>query len=299
MKKIRKAVFPVAGLGTRFLPVTKASPKEMLPVVDKPLIQYAVEEAIEAGIEEMIFITSGAKRAIEDHFDRNFELENMLREKQKHHELMQIQQLLPKNIKVAYIRQAEPLGLGHAVSCARHLIGDEAFAVLLADDLMFHEGLRCLAQMIDLYHQKQVDGVLAIQKINRSDVNQYGIVSVDSHFRTCTIVEKPSPEKAPTNLAIAGRYILPATIFSYLENANPGISNEIQLTDAIAKLLPNHHIFSHIFSGYRYDCGSKIGYAQANFDYILRDPLLGKQFELWVRQRLQIPVRSRVEESIT
>ena len=288
MQKIKKAIFPVAGLGTRFLPVTKASPKEMLPVVDKPLIQYAVEEAIEAGIEEMIFITSGAKRAIEDHFDRNFELEKVLHEKQKFAALLEIQQLLPKNIKVTYIRQSEPLGLGHAILCAQHLIGDEAFAVLLADDLMYHKGLRCLAQMINLYHDKKVDGVLAIQKIEIHETNQYGVVSIDAHSRTHNIIEKPAPENAPSNLAIAGRYILPARIFSYLENAEIGVGNEIQLTDAIAKLLPNQNIIAHAFEGKRYDCGSKIGYAQANFDYMLRDEKLGDAFITWVKERLAI-----------
>lgn len=286
MQKIKKAIFPVAGLGTRFLPVTKASPKEMLPVVDKPLIQYAVEEAIEAGIEEMIFVTNSAKRAIEDHFDRNFELEKVLHEKQKFKALAEIQQLLPKHVKVTYIRQSEPLGLGHAILCAQHLIGNETFAVLLADDLMHHEGPRCLAQMVAVYHEKQVDGVLAIQKIAIQETNQYGIVSVDQAWRTNTIIEKPMPENAPSNLAIAGRYILPASIFQYLENANPGVGNEIQLTDAIAKLLSDHYLLSYIFEGQRYDCGSKIGYAQANFDYILRDPELGERFKAWAEQRL-------------
>ncbi|OGT42631.1 MAG: UTP--glucose-1-phosphate uridylyltransferase [Gammaproteobacteria bacterium RIFCSPHIGHO2_12_FULL_40_19] len=286
MQKIKKAIFPVAGLGTRFLPVTKASPKEMLPVVDKPLIQYAVEEAVEAGIEEMIFITNGAKRAIEDHFDHNFELEKVLHEKQKFKALAEIQQLLPKQVKVVYIRQSEPLGLGHAILCARHLIGDETFAVLLADDLMYHEGPRCLGQMVAIYHDKNVDGVLAIEKINKSETHQYGIVSIDHAWRTQSIIEKPSPETAPTNLAIAGRYILPTSIFQYLENANPGVGNEIQLTDAIAKLLPHEHLLAYAFEGRRYDCGSKIGYAQANFDYILRDPDLGKKFEAWATLRL-------------
>lgn len=287
MQKIRKAIFPVAGLGTRFLPVTKASPKEMLPVVDKPLIQYAVEEAIEAGIEEMIFITSGAKRAIEDHFDRNFELEKLLYEKQKVKALAQIQQLLPKNIKVVYSRQSEPLGLGHAILCAQHLIGNEPFAVLLADDLMHHNGPRCLAQMIDIYHNKKVDGVLAIEKIKKSETNQYGIVVIDEHARAQIIVEKPAPENAPSNLGIAGRYILPAAIFSHLEDAEMGVGNEIQLTDAIAKLLPTHYLFAHAFEGRRYDCGSKIGYAQANFDYMLQDAELGKQFKSWAQRQLK------------
>lgn len=286
-RAIKKAVFPVAGLGTRFLPVTKASPKEMLPVVDKPLIQYAVEEAIEAGIEEMIFVTNSAKRAIEDHFDRNFELEKALQENNKLDALAQIQQLIPKQIKVVYIRQPEALGLGHAILCAKHLIGDEPFAVLLADDLMYHTEKRCLAQMVSHYHTHAIDGVLAIEEIDMRHTTRYGIVSVDAAYQTLTIVEKPNPENAPSNLAIAGRYILPARIFSHLEHANPGVGNEIQLTDAIAKLLPDHHLLSYLFSGKRYDCGSKLGYAQANFDYVLRDKELGAQFETWVRERLQ------------
>lgn len=254
MNTIKKAIFPVAGLGTRFLPVTKANPKEMLPILDKPLIQYAVEEAIEAGIEEMIFVTSGSKRAIEDHFDRNFELEKVLLEKQKMKALNEIKQLLPKHIKVSYTRQSEPLGLGHAILCAKHLIGNEPFAVLLADDLMYHEEARCLSQMVSIYHEKKIAGVLAIEEIDPSLTNQYGIVSIDNHFRTSAIIEKPSPENAPTNLAIAGRYILPPTIFSHLENISPGVGGEIQLTDAISSLLPSHHLIAFQFTGKRYDC---------------------------------------------
>lgn len=286
-RAIKKAVFPVAGLGTRFLPVTKASPKEMLPIVDKPLIQYAVEEAIEAGVTEMIFVTNSAKRAIEDHFDRNFELEKALQENKKLEALAQIQQLIPSHIKVVYIRQSEALGLGHAILCAKHLIGDESFAVLLADDLMHSTEKRCLAQMVSHYHENNVDGVLAIEAINMRDTTRYGIVSVDASYRTKTIVEKPKPENAPSNLAIAGRYILPASIFAQLEHATPGVGNEIQLTDAIAKLLPNHHLLSYLFSGKRYDCGSKLGYAQANFDYLLQDKELGEQFGAWAKERLR------------
>lgn len=287
MNTIKKAIFPVAGMGTRFLPVTKANPKEMLPILDKPLIQYAVEEAIEAGMEEMIFITSGAKRAIEDHFDRNFELEKLLSEKQKCIALHDIQHLLPKHIKVTYTRQSEPLGLGHAILCAKHLIGNETFAVLLADDLMYHENARCLSQMVSIYHEKKIDGVLAIEKIDPCFTNQYGIVSTDTDFRAKAIIEKPSPETAPTNLAIAGRYILPSAIFSHLENITPGVGGEIQLTDAISALLPSHHLTAFQFTGKRYDCGSKLGYAQANFDYAMRDPVLGSTFAEWVSQQLK------------
>ena len=286
MSVIKKAIFPVAGLGTRFLPVTKASPKEMLPILDKPLIQYAVEEAIEAGIEEIIFVTNSAKRAIEDHFDRNFELENALREKKNVDALFQIQHLLPNHVRIVYTKQSEALGLGHAISCAKNLIGNEPFAVLLADDLMYSAGVNCLAQMVAAYKNKKVDGVLAIEQIAIEKTNQYGIVSIDSNYRTSGIVEKPAPENAPSNLAIVGRYILPPEIFFHLDNATPGVGNEIQLTDAIAKLLPTHHLLAFPFDGYRYDCGSKLGYAQANVDYLLRDPKLGATFKAWLSEKV-------------
>lgn len=282
MKPIKKAIFPVAGLGTRFLPVTKASPKEMLPIVDKPLIQYAVEEAIEAGIEEIIFVTNSAKRAIEDHFDRNFELENALKIKNNHRALTEIQNIVPKNVRVVYTRQSEALGLGHAILCAKHLISDEPFAVLLADDLMYNTKENCLAQMVKCYHEKKLNGVLAIEKINMERANQYGIVSVNANFRAMNIVEKPAPNNAPSNLAIVGRYILPPEIFLHLENATPGVGNEIQLTDAIAKLLPTQHLHAFLFDGKRYDCGSKLGYAQANVEYMLRDAQLGEFFGKWL-----------------
>ena len=288
MKKITKAIFPVAGMGTRFLPVTKASPKEMLPVVDKPLIQYAVEEAISAGIDEMIFVTSSAKRAIEDHFDRNVELEQLLLEKQKINELNSIKNLLPKNIKLTYIRQTEPLGLGHAVLCAKHVIGDASFAVLLADDLIYHNGLSCMAQMVRAYQEKKVDGVLAIENIPREKTKQYGIVTIDAQHKTLSIIEKPAPEVAPTTLAVTGRYILPATIFSVLENIQPSVGGEIQLTDGIAQLLSSQYFLAVAFAGKRYDCGNKLGYAQANFDYMLRDAETGKAFAAWVEKKLMM-----------
>ena len=285
-RAIKKAIFPVAGLGTRFLPVTKASPKEMLPIVDKPLIQYAVEEAIAAGVEELIFVTSSAKRAIEDHFDRNFELEFALNEKNKLKELAMIKNIVPSHVNIAYIRQAEALGLGHAILCAQHLIGDEPFAVLLADDLIYHPEKSCLEQMVDVFHANNADGVLAIQTVQHNEVNQYGIVSVNADQRIKTVVEKPKPEETNSNLAIVGRYILPSNIFSEIDTAHFGAGKEIQLTDAIAKLLSQQKIRAHIFEGQRYDCGSKLGYVQANIDYALRHDYLGDVLGEWLKGRL-------------
>lgn len=280
MKEIKKAIFPVAGLGTRFLPATKANAKEMLPIVDKPLIQYAVEEAIEAGIEEMIFITSATKRSIEDHFDRNLGLEDILRKKNRLPEL----QSIPTHIKITYVRQHEALGLGHAILCAKHLINNEPFAILLADDLMYNNGPRCLTQMTNEFKKNNADGILAIEQIPLSQTDKYGIVAMNNKHQLQHIIEKPTPEKAPSRFAIAGRYILPADIFTYLENTNTGIGNEIQLTDAIEKILPNKNIKAFLFRGKRYDCGSKLGYAQANFDYTLRHPELGNEFTQWVSE---------------
>ena len=285
-KAVKKAIFPVAGLGTRFLPVTKASPKEMLPIVDKPLIQYAVEEAIAAGVEELIFVTSSAKRAIEDHFDRNFELEFALKEKNKLKELEMIKNIVPSHVNIAYIRQTEALGLGHAILCAQHLIGDEPFAVLLADDLIYHPEKSCLEQMVDVFHTNSADGVLAIQTVQHNEVNQYGIVSVDTDQRIKTVVEKPKPEDTSSNLAIVGRYILPSNIFSEIDTTHFGAGKEIQLTDAIAKLLTQQKIRAHIFEGQRYDCGSKLGYVQANIDYALRHADFGDVLGEWLKGRL-------------
>ncbi len=286
MQKITKAVFPVAGLGTRFLPVTKASPKEMLPIVDKPLIQYAVEEAIAAGIDEIIFVTSGSKRAIEDHFDKNFELEANLIAKNKLGQLSQVQNLLPKHVTISYVRQQEALGLGHAVLCAKHLVGETPFAVLLADDLIYNQGKGCLAQMIDIY-QQGASGVLAIQMVRPSETAQYGMVEIDAERRIHNMIEKPQPDLAPSNLAVVGRYILPSEIFSYLEKAHLGAGGEIQLTDAIVELLPLMNVQAHVFQGKRYDCGSKLGYAQANFEYALRDARLGSEFRQLAQQALR------------
>ncbi|MDO8953417.1 MAG: UTP--glucose-1-phosphate uridylyltransferase GalU [Gammaproteobacteria bacterium] len=286
MSIIRKAVFPVAGLGTRFLPATKASPKEMMPVVDKPLIQYAVEEAIAAGIKDLIFITSGAKRAIEDHFDKNYELEAKLAEKAQFKALAELQSLPPKGINCIYIRQQEALGLGHAVLCAKDLVGNEPFAVLLADDLIRGDGLSCLAQMVEQYEQTQA-GVLAVERIKIEDSKQYGIVAIDSHNMVTKIVEKPLPAEAPSNLAVVGRYILPSDIFTILEKTLPGKAGEIQLTDAIAELIKTHKVMAYSFKGKRYDCGSKLGYLEANLEYAMLHPEVGETWKAYLQQRFK------------
>jgi UTP--glucose-1-phosphate uridylyltransferase len=257
--KIKKAIFPVAGLGTRFLPATKACPKEMMPVVDKPLIQYAVEEAIRAGITDLIFVTSSTKRAIEDHFDQNFELEMNLKQKGKLALLKEVQNIPPQGINCIYVRQQEALGLGHAVACAKGLIGDEPFAVLLADDLI--DG-PCLTEMIRAMTQKKAQGMLAVEEVPASETQNYGIVVADKNGRVQDVVEKP--KNAPSRLAIVGRYILPPQLFKYLSKAKAGAGGEIQLTDAIAELLVDYPIFAHKFSGARYDCGDKLGYLKAN-----------------------------------
>lgn len=284
-RKVRKAIFPVAGLGTRFLPATKASPKEMMAVVDKPLIQYAVEEAIAAGIEEIIFVTSNAKRAIEDHFDQNYELETKLKEKGKHKLLAMLQNMLPKNIGVAYVRQHEALGLGHAVLCARHLVGnDEPFAVLLADDLIDGGQTPCLKQMMALY-QAQGCGVLAVEEVAPHKTDQYGIVSLNGAENVTAIVEKPKPSEAPSHLGVVGRYILPGKVFDLLANTQRGSGGEIQLTDAIADLLATDRVIVHRFSGVRYDCGSKLGFLKANLEYGLKHPEFGDAWAAYLQKR--------------
>lgn len=273
MPHIRVAVFPVAGLGTRFLPATKASPKEMLPIVDKPLIQYAVEEAVEAGIDKLIFVTSSSKRAIEDHFDKNYELESELESKGKHKLLDLIRNIVPPRVSCAYVRQPEPLGLGHAVLCARRLVGDQPFAVVLADDLIHGERQSCLGQMTARYEEKRCS-ILGVERIPTADTASYGIVdfsplSARLH-RVNGIVEKPQPEAAPSDMAVVGRYILTPQIFDLLEQVRPGAGGEIQLTDAIALLLQNHDVLAYQFAGQRYDCGSKFGYLTATVEYALR-----------------------------
>ncbi len=280
MKKIRKAVFPVAGMGTRFLPATKASPKEMLPVVDKPLIQYAVEEAVAAGITEMVFVTGRTKRAIEDHFDKAYELEAELAARGKTETLEQLRQLLPAHITCVYTRQPEALGLGHAVLCAAAVIGDEPFAVILADDLI-DAAPPALKQMVDLYEQHECS-VLGVENVPRASTRSYGIVASQpvaaGVHRVSGIVEKPEPADAPSTLAVVGRYILTPRIFSLLERVSPGAGGEIQLTDGIAALLHYEAIFAKEFNGVRYDCGSKLGYLQATVGYALKHPEVGDAF---------------------
>ncbi len=284
-KKIKKAIFPVAGLGTRFLPVTKANPKEMLPIVDKPLIQYAVEEAVAAGITQLIFVTSSSKRSIEDHFDSNFELEARLAEAGKNEWLEIVRNILPTGVTSSYVRQQSQLGLGHAVWCARDIVGDEPFAVLLADDLIYtEEGDNCLKQMLDIYNQTN-SSVLAVQPVDTKDTEKYGIVALGqkelvpgAYTKTLSLVEKPKANEAPSNLAVIGRYILTPQIFNLLEHSNKGAIGEIQLTDSIDKLLLSQEIYSYCFLGKRYDCGDKLGYLEATVEYGMRHPCIGKQF---------------------
>jgi len=284
MQKVTKAVFPVAGLGTRFLPATKASPKEMLPIVDKPLIQYAVEEAVAAGITDLIFITGRGKRAIEDHFDKAYELEAELQAHGKNKLLKEVRGLLPEGVSCAYVRQAEALGLGHAVLCARHLVGDEPFAVILADDLI-DASVPVMKQMVQV-HAKTGGSVISVQNVAREDTASYGIVSVEKVSagvsRVSNIVEKPKPEEAPSTLAVVGRYVLSPRIFHFLENLRPGAGREIQLTDAIGRLLREESVMAYEFQGTRYDCGSKIGYLQATVNYALKHPELASEFRAFL-----------------
>ncbi|WP_119343779.1 UTP--glucose-1-phosphate uridylyltransferase GalU [Facilibium subflavum] len=276
--EITKAVFPVAGLGTRFLPATKASPKEMLTVVDKPLIQYAVEEAIAAGVKDLIFVTSVHKRAIEDHFDKNFELEYNLEQKQKRELLEVVRNILPKGVNCAYVRQREALGLGHAVLCAKPLVGNEPFAVLLADDLISNPtGDGALSQMVAQYYYQKC-GVIAVQNVPKKDTGSYGIVKTRQDESIEAIVEKPKPEKAPSTKAVVGRYILTPEIFTHLENIPTGAGGEIQLTDAIARLIKTQRLIAYPFEGVRYDCGDKLGFLMANFELAKQDPILGEKF---------------------
>ncbi|MBI1890781.1 MAG: UTP--glucose-1-phosphate uridylyltransferase GalU [Burkholderiales bacterium] len=283
MKKIRKAVFPVAGLGSRFLPATKAQPKEMLPIVDKPLIQYAAEEAAAAGITEMIFITGRNKRAIEDHFDKAYELEAELEAAGKDALLEVIRSVIPKEINCIYIRQAQPLGLGHAVLCARPVVNDEPFAVLLADDFMDVDAGQkpVLAQMTEIY-EREGTNLLAVQDVPRADTRQYGIVSVTPYQQRLekvnNIVEKPQPDVAPSTLAVVGRYILNSRIFDYLEKLGKGAGGEIQLTDGIAALMQAEPVLAYRYLGQRYDCGSKLGYLKATVAMGMKHPEAGKGF---------------------
>jgi len=292
MKKIRKAVFPVAGLGSRFLPATKAQPKEMLPIVDKPLIQYAVEEAVAAGIDEMIFITGRNKRAIEDHFDTAYELESELESAGKMALLEFVQNVIPKNVSCIYIRQSAPLGLGHAVLCARPVVGNEPFAVLLADDFMDVEPGQSpvLKQMTDIY-AREGSSILAVQDVPRAQTGQYGIVSVTPYLpnleRVDGLVEKPLPDEAPSTLGVVGRYVLNNRVFDYLENLGQGTGGEIQLTDGIAALMQAQTVLAYRYTGQRYDCGSKLGYLKATLAMGMKHPETGKDFAAYVREFVQ------------
>ncbi|MDM8558204.1 UTP--glucose-1-phosphate uridylyltransferase GalU [Candidatus Parabeggiatoa sp. HSG14] len=282
MKKIRKAVFPVAGLGTRFLPATKASPKEMLPIVDKPLIQYAAEEAVAAGINQLIFVTSGSKRAIEDHFDKNQELEDELERRKKMDLLDMVKYIVPKGVSCIYIRQREALGLGHAVLCAKPIVGDEPFAVILADDLIDGKEQSCLSQMVKVYEQQECS-VIAVEEVEQSDTDRYGIITPELLYegvlKMKSIVEKPKPNRAPSTLAVVGRYLLTSSIFDHLERTEKGAGGEIQLTDAIAKLLLEEQVLACQFKGIRYDCGNKLGYLLATINYALQHPNLREAFK--------------------
>ena len=284
--KIKKAIFPVGGLGTRFLPATKSMPKEMLPIVDKPLIQYAVEEAAEAGIEQFIFVTSRGKSAIENHFDHSFELENNLLSKGKRDTLKTAQEMLKIPGSFAYVRQQEPAGLGHAVWCARHLIANEPVAVILADDLIY--GPSTIKEMIKNYTS---GNMLAVMEVDKQDVSSYGIITPgkvleDNVTEILGLVEKPSVEKAPSNVAVVGRYIIEPAVFDVLEKQNRGASNEIQLTDAIASRIGKSLCSGYKFSGERFDCGSKLGFIQANIKLSLQRSEINKELTSWLQHEI-------------
>jgi UTP--glucose-1-phosphate uridylyltransferase len=289
MTAVRKAVFPVAGLGSRFLPATKAQPKEMLPIVDKPLIQYAVEEAVAAGVKELIFITGRNKRAIEDHFDTAYEIESVLEAAGKTELLDMVRSVIPKDVTCIYIRQSAPLGLGHAVLCARPVVGNEPFAVMLADDFMDtapgHAPV--LAQMAAVFAYEKAS-LLAVQDVPRAHTRQYGIVQADAYRdgldAVRAIVEKPQPEVAPSTLAVVGRYILTPRIFDYLENIGAGAGGEIQLTDGIAALMAHERVLAYHYAGTRYDCGSKLGYLQATTAMGLKHPETGAAYRTFLEQ---------------
>ena len=285
LKKITKAVFPVAGLGSRFLPATKASPKEMMPIVDKPLIQYAVEEAVAAGITDMVFITGRNKRAIEDHFDKAYELEAELAASKKDKLLSLVREIIPKHINCIYIRQSEPLGLGHAVLCARPVINNEPFAVVLADDLIDGH-VSVIKQMTEMFEQHQCS-ILGVQNVPRDQTGQYGIVNSvplsDDLEQVSAIVEKPKPEVSPSTLAVVGRYILTPRIFHHLEYVRAGAGGEIQLTDGIAALMKEEKMLAYRFEGTRYDCGAKLGYLKAMVALGLKHPEVREEFAEYLR----------------
>ncbi|MDI9210772.1 MAG: UTP--glucose-1-phosphate uridylyltransferase GalU [Clostridium butyricum] len=284
-KKIRKAIIPAAGLGTRFLPATKAQPKEMLPIVDKPTIQYIIEEAVESGIEEILIITGRNKKCIEDHFDKSVELEIELKKHNKT-ELLEVVQDISEMVDIHYIRQKEPKGLGHAISCAKTFVGDEAFAILLGDDIVYNTEKPCLKQLIDCYDEYKTS-ILGVQNVPRNDVYKYGIVDgiivEDRVYKVKSLIEKPSVEESPSNTAILGRYIVTPRIFDILENTKPGKGNEIQLTDALLDLIKEEAMYAYNFEGRRYDVGDKLGFLQATIEYGLRKPELKDEFIEYLR----------------
>ncbi len=286
MSRVLKAVFPVAGLGTRFLPATKASPKEMLNIVDKPLIQYAAEEAEAAGIDQLVFITGRSKRSIEDHFDKAYELEAELESAGKTKLLQIVQNVLPADVSCIYLRQATALGLGHAVLCAKPVVGNEPFVVILADDLVDSEP-GVVAQMIEQFERHQCS-ILAVEEVPREETHKYGIVATqpgpNGELRVTSIVEKPAPQDAPSNLAVIGRYLLTPRIFDKLENIGRGAGGEIQLTDGIAALLKDEPVIAYPFHGKRYDCGSKLGYLEATVELGLAHDDLGADFKSYLKR---------------
>ncbi|KMY86053.1 UTP-glucose-1-phosphate uridylyltransferase [Candidatus Paraburkholderia calva] len=290
MLKVTKAVFPVAGLGTRFLPATKASPKEMLPIVDKPLIQYAVEEAMAAGITEMIFVTGRSKRAIEDHFDKSYEIEAELEARGKDKLLELVRSIKPSHVDCFYVRQAEALGLGHAVLCAEKLVGDNPFAVILADDLLYGKP-PVMSQMIEVFDHYH-SSVIGVEKILPQDSKSYGIIDgkewEDNIFKLSGIVEKPEPAVAPSNLGVVGRYVLKPRIFDHIRVLKPGAGGELQLTDAIQSLLSDEQVLAYKYHGTRFDCGSKLGYLKATVEFALRHPEVKGEFEEYLRTRSPI-----------
>ena len=285
--QVRKAVFPVAGLGTRFLPATKSSPKEMLPLIDKPLVHYVVEEAVAAGIEHILFVTGRGKRALEDYFDISFELEALLQEKGKDKAFKEIRDIADM-VKIYYVRQKQALGLGHAILCAREFVGDEPFAVLLGDDIIDAEK-PCLAQLLDVY-QKYRGTVLALEQVPMENISSYGCVRAnqlsDRVFEVLDMVEKPKREEAPSNLAIIGRYVLTPDIFPILEKQQPGKGGEIQLTDAIRMLLQEEAVYGCRFDGVRHDCGDKLGFLKATVDMALKREEFNSEFKIFLKQRL-------------
>jgi UTP--glucose-1-phosphate uridylyltransferase len=288
--KLNKVVFPVAGLGSRFFPATKATPKEMLPIVDKPLIQYAVEEALDAGFTELIFVTAKSKTSIRDHFESklNTELSNLTKEKKEL--LSKMNKIIPNGVSCKYVFQEEPLGLGHAILQAKQLINDEPFAVILADDLIDSK-IGALKQMVDLYNDTK-SSIISVQKVDKASSIQYGMVSIDegsqNMMKLTDIIEKPLPENAPSNLGVVGRYIFCNKILEFLENISFGTGNEIQLTDGIKSMLIAHPVYAYEFEGTRYDCGDKLGFIKANIEYALKNKIFGDDLEDYLKNRLKI-----------